>query len=377
MHLDGVQRDTAGLEVAEQAGDGAAGALDPAAHLATVDVDVTGERAQPVDRRRHLVDRGDLEDDQVAGDLRLEVVGGVGGDDLAAVDDDDAVAQRVGLVEVVGGEEHRRPALAAQLGDVPPQVGPRLRVEAGGGLVEEDEGRVVDQPHRDVEPSLLAPRHVLGHPLPQALELQLVEELPAASYGVGLRHPVEHPVVHDLLARTGGGERRTGLRDVADRAAHLHGLLDDVVAVDRRGAGRGAQQRHQHPQRGGLAGAVGAEEADHLALGHVEVDAVDGLDVLLVLALPGVEGLHEPSCGDHRALLLSVCALRNPPVFNVEHWRVKRCSPRFGSWSTDRRRHRFSSHGEAYPQVMDDWERHRSARSGAAVTSSERFQSAR
>ena len=64
------------------------------------------------------------------------------------------------------------------------------------------------------------------------------------------------------------------------------GSVDDVVAGDRGGAGGRLEQRRQHPQRGGLAGAVRAEEADDLALGDVEVDAVDGADLLVFLPVP-------------------------------------------------------------------------------------------
>ena len=85
--------------------------------------------------------------------------------------------ERVGLVEVVRGEEDRRAVPRAQALDVLPQVGPRLRVEAGGRLVEEDQRRVVDQPHHDVEAALLAARHVLRHPPPQPVELELLEQL--------------------------------------------------------------------------------------------------------------------------------------------------------------------------------------------------------
>ena len=120
--------------------------------------------------------------------LRLSLVSR--GDDPALVDDHDPVAEGVGLVEVVGGEEHRRPALGAQPGDVVPEVGPRLRVQAGRRLVEEHQRRVVDQAHHDVEPALLAARHVLGHPLPQALELELVEQLLAAA---SARRPGDRP----------------------------------------------------------------------------------------------------------------------------------------------------------------------------------------
>ena len=59
-------------------------------------------------------------------------------DDLAVVDDHDPVAERVGLVQVVRGQEDRR-ALVPQAADVVPEAGPVLRVEPGGRLVQEEE----------------------------------------------------------------------------------------------------------------------------------------------------------------------------------------------------------------------------------------------
>ena len=58
-------------------------------------------------------------------------------------------------------------------------------------------------------------------------------------------------------------------------------LADDrigerVDAGDRDRAGVGTQQARDHAQRGGLAGAVRAEQAVELAGAHHEVEAVDG-----------------------------------------------------------------------------------------------------
>ena len=47
----------------------------------------------------------------------------------------------------------------------------------------------------------------------------------------------------------------------------------DVVAVEGDGAGGGGEEPGDDAQHGRLAGAVGAEQRDHLALGDVEVDA--------------------------------------------------------------------------------------------------------
>ena len=47
-------------------------------------------------------------------------------------------------------------------------------------------------------------------------------------------------------------------------------------AVDQRDASRRVHQPQQHPQRGGLTGPVGAEEAGDGARLHVETEVVDG-----------------------------------------------------------------------------------------------------
>ena len=118
-------------------------------------------------------------------------------------------------------------------------------------------------------------------------------------------------MVDDLVTGPGVGVGASGLGDVADAAAYVLGLLDHVVAGHRRGAGRGPQQRRQHPQRGGLAGAVGPEEPDDLALLDVEVDAVDGAHLDLLAPLAGLEGLYQPSRVDHpSASSLAVLSMR-------------------------------------------------------------------
>ena len=61
----------------------------------------------------------DADRDDVAGDLLLELVGRALGDDPAVVDDREAVAERVGLLEVVGREEDRRAAARAAAGSRP------------------------------------------------------------------------------------------------------------------------------------------------------------------------------------------------------------------------------------------------------------------
>ena len=73
------------------------------------------------------------------------------GEDAPVLDDRHAVAQRLGLVEVVRGEQDRLAELL-QRADRLPRGAPRRRVEAGGRLVEEDQLGVADEREREVQP---------------------------------------------------------------------------------------------------------------------------------------------------------------------------------------------------------------------------------
>ena len=66
----------------------------------------------------------------------LELVGAAVGDGAAVVEHDDVVGQLVGLLEVLRGEDDGG-AVAHQVAEDVPQVAAAARVEAGGGLVEE------------------------------------------------------------------------------------------------------------------------------------------------------------------------------------------------------------------------------------------------
>src|SRR5207248_4692179 len=82
------------------------------------------------------------------------------GHEDAVLDDRDPVAERLRLVEIVGREEQRLAELL-QPPDRGPGGSPRGRVEAGRGLVEEDQLGVTDEREREVEPAALAARELL------------------------------------------------------------------------------------------------------------------------------------------------------------------------------------------------------------------------
>jgi hypothetical protein len=69
------------------------------------------------------------------------------------------------------------------------------------------------------------------------------------------------------------------LRDDTDDFADLVGIADDIVAGDARESGGRGDERGEHAQQRGLAGAVGAEQAEDLAVAHSEAQAVDGAEI--------------------------------------------------------------------------------------------------
>jgi hypothetical protein len=77
---------------------------------------------------------------RIAAQLTLELVGRALGHDVAAVDYGQAVGKAVRFLHVMGGEKHGYPVLAGQRLDLPPHLRTHLRVEPGGGLVEEQHG---------------------------------------------------------------------------------------------------------------------------------------------------------------------------------------------------------------------------------------------
>ena len=131
---------------ARQLGDrlgGALGVVDAhrAARRVGLEVRLGVERAaqQP---RRLVALRGIEQPDvqRAAADGCLEARRRSLGDDLAAVDDGDAIGELVGLVEVLRAQQHRR-AQAGQRADDVPHLVARARVQAGRRLVEEHELR--------------------------------------------------------------------------------------------------------------------------------------------------------------------------------------------------------------------------------------------
>ena len=69
---------------------------------------------------------------------------------------------------------------------------------------------------------------------------------------------------------------RGSLRQIADASFDLERLLKAIIASDPRDSLGGRHEAGQDPHSCGLAGSVGTEEGQHLALAHREGNPFDG-----------------------------------------------------------------------------------------------------
>ena len=175
-------------------------------------------------------------------------------------------------------EEHGL-AERAERADHLPRRAPRLRVEAGRRLVEEDEVGIADERDAEVEPPLLAARERLD---------------PRARL---LLQPDERDHLVDVARRAVvAGEDRVRLADgeVRPQLGLLEDDADPLAEVRRRPLGIGAEHAHlagvavavalEDLDGRRLAGAVRAEQPEDLAFLDREVDPAHRLEVPVGLA---------------------------------------------------------------------------------------------
>jgi hypothetical protein len=109
--------------------------------------------------------------------------------------------------------------------------------------------------------------------------------------------------VGDVLARGQALVHAARVGQHAQAAAHGFGVLAHIDAIDQHAALVRLHQGVEHAHGGGLAGAVGAEQAGDLAVVGGEADVIHGDDGRGLLALAG-EGLAQVFCDDHEWVLV-------------------------------------------------------------------------
>src|SRR3989441_8888806 len=226
----------------------------------------------------------DPDRDDIGADRGFQLRGTSLGDDLAQVDDRDALAELVRLFHVLGGKEDRHVLFLVEAAQILPHCGARLRVEAGRGLVQERASGLTHEPRAQVEPAAHPARVRVRAAVRGILQLQALEELldPLLDERVG--HVIEPADEPEVLASGEVPVDADRLPRVADDAADLRPILLDIEAGDANRAARLREERRDDPNDRRLPGPVWAEGTEELALSHGEADVIDGLDLLLAAA---------------------------------------------------------------------------------------------
>ena len=197
----------------------------------------------------------------------------------------------LGLLHVLRREQHGR-AAGDEILDEAPDIVAGPGVQAGGRLVEEQHPRAADQAGADVEAAAHAARVGLHELIGRVGEREAFEHLLGAAAALGLAQLVEEPDELEVLASgeqfVDGGE----LSGEADQRAQFRGVGDDVAAGHDGAAAVGSHERRQDAHERCLAGPVGAEQREHLALLGDEVEVGE--------RLCGAEGLIDSLDFDHR-----------------------------------------------------------------------------
>ncbi|GAA2326599.1 hypothetical protein GCM10010246_05320 [Streptomyces cuspidosporus] len=177
--------------------------------------------------------------------------GGVAGEQVPVVDDGQALAQGLGLVEVVGGQHHGLAGLMQACDDLP-EVVACLRVDARGGFVEEEHLRQVHQGPADHDAAGLAAGELVSFGVGLVGEAELFQQFERAAAGGWGRHAevaaAEGQVVRDCERAVQG----VGLGDHADAGLHADRVGTHLVLGDPRLSGAGRDQGGEHADGGGL-----------------------------------------------------------------------------------------------------------------------------
>ena len=132
--------------------------------------------------------------------------------------------------------------------------------------------------NRDLHPLPL--RKAVGAAVGERGEAELRQQSLDARVERRAAEAVQTPVIAHVLARCEPRVKAARVRQHADPAPHRVPVAHDIEAVDDGAAGVRHNQRCQHAQERGLAGAVRPEQSGDLAIFGAKSGASDGFDLV-------------------------------------------------------------------------------------------------
>src|SRR5580658_1075929 len=236
--------------------------------------------------------------------LVLERRRGPGRDDAAAVNERQAMAI-LGLIHVVRSDENGLAGFGEIVDQVPKRAA-RNGVYTGRGLVQKQDGRLMQNGAAQSQALLPASRQQAGGRLAAFLQVRHAQHVLLALRAPLLRHTINAAEKIDVLLDGQIVIQRELLRHVSNVPANFFRVRGYVEAAHLSAARSGAQQPAKNADDGGLAGAIGAQEAEYLAYFHADGDMVHGHEISE--RLDQVVDLHSPDAVFFRLLLLGQAA---------------------------------------------------------------------
>ena len=206
------------------------------------------------------------------GDAVLELGRRPLGDDAAAVEDRQPVHRPLGLDDVVGDQEHGRALVGKRPHLLPEQPAPD-RVDVVGRLVEDDDPAGDDGGHRERHEPLDAAGQLRAVGPAPLLERQRLDEALAPLADRGRARASQPADELDRLVGRQPVDRQLRLRLERAGLAGEARVGDRIAAVDPDRPGVGLEQPDDLVDERRLAGAVVAEQAEHLPGVDRQVDA--------------------------------------------------------------------------------------------------------
>ena len=154
-----------------------------------------------------------------------------------------------------------------------------LCVEPGGGLVEEQDGRLVDEGAQDDGLPLPSPGEIAGELVQERGETDDVAELHHPGLELLARDAVQNPFGNDILADGDIHIEGQVLLADPDELPGAPGIHGHVVTVYDDPPGRGPAHGRHGAGGGGLPGPVGSQESVYLPAPDGETDVVDSGEI--------------------------------------------------------------------------------------------------
>ena len=168
------------------------------------------------------------------------------------------------------------------------------RVDAGEGLVEQDELRIDGQRPGDLAAAALTAGKLYALALTHFLQTEFLDQGLEPLEAVFLVKPGHLHNREDVVFHGHGPEDRGFLGEIAHAflGTLVHREASDLFFPEENAAGIGLDQAGDHIEAGGFAGAVGAEQAHDLALFHFDRHALDDRAFAVFFDQVGTEQFH-------------------------------------------------------------------------------------